>query len=75
MKKLQDYYLPEIGTTENIVTIKLLNHLQTKKIIEFVDEFIEAKQKEIAEKNGFRISYHSHIVYGVCSGNECQKNH
>ena len=45
------------------------------KIIEFVDEFIEAKQKEIAEKNGFRISYHSHIVYGVCSGNECQKNH
>ncbi|SVE37023.1 uncharacterized protein METZ01_LOCUS489877, partial [marine metagenome] len=25
MKKLQDYYLPEIGTTENIVTIKLLN--------------------------------------------------
>ena len=45
------------------------------KIIEFVDEFIEAKQKEIAEKNGFRISYHSHIVYEVCGDNECQKNH
>ena len=39
MNELQDFYLPEIGTTENIVTIKLLNYLQTKNIIEFVQNY------------------------------------
>ncbi len=35
MNELQDYCLPEIGTTENILTIKLLNYFkyQFKKII------------------------------------------
>lgn len=41
------------------------------KIVEFVDESIEAKQKEIAEKNGFRISDHSLIIYGICN---CQQS-
>ena len=36
MNELQDYYLSAIGTTENIVTIKLVNYLHTKNIIEFV---------------------------------------
>ena len=44
------------------------------KIVEFVDESIEAKQKEIAEKNGFRISDHSLIIYGICDNSSCQKN-
>lgn len=43
------------------------------KIIEFVDEAIEAKQKEIAAKNGFRISDHSLIIYGVCGNESCQQ--
>lgn len=43
------------------------------KIVEFVDEFIEAKQKEIAEKNGFRISDHSLIIYGICDNESCQQ--
>jgi Fur family ferric uptake transcriptional regulator len=43
------------------------------KIIEFVDESIEAKQKEIAAKNGFRISDHSLIIYGVCGNESCQQ--
>ena len=42
------------------------------KIIEFVDESIETKQKEIAEKNGFRISDHSLIIYGVCDNASCR---
>ncbi len=33
MNELQDYYLPEVGTTENVLTIKLLNYLQTKNKI------------------------------------------
>ncbi len=44
------------------------------KIVEFVDEKIENKQKEIAEKNGFRISDHSLIIYGVCDNANCQNN-
>ena len=43
------------------------------KIIEFVDESIETKQKEIAEKNGFKISDHSLIIYGVCNKQNCEQ--
>ena len=41
------------------------------KIVEFVDESIEAKQEQIAEENGFKISDHSLIIYGVCSKENC----
>lgn len=41
------------------------------KIVEFVDESIEAKQEKIAEENGFKISDHSLIIYGVCSKENC----
>ena len=41
------------------------------KIIEFVDASIEAKQKEIAEEKGFRISDHSLVIYGVCNNENC----
>lgn len=44
------------------------------KIVEFLDESIEAKQKEIANKNGFSISDHSLIIYGVCNSESCNQN-
>ncbi len=43
------------------------------KIVEFVDESIESKQEQIAEENGFKISDHSLIIYGVCSKESCQQ--
>ncbi|MFK7814943.1 MAG: ferric iron uptake transcriptional regulator [Gammaproteobacteria bacterium] len=43
------------------------------KIVEFLDEAIEAKQNEIAQKNGFIISDHSLIIYGICDNKSCQK--
>ena len=43
------------------------------KIVEFVDESIETKQEQIAEENGFKISDHSLIIYGVCSNEHCQQ--
>lgn len=43
------------------------------KIVEFFDEFIEAKQEKIAEENGFQISDHSLIIYGVCNNETCQQ--
>ena len=39
MNEFQDFYLPTMGTTENIVTIKLVNYLHTKNIIEFVKNY------------------------------------
>lgn len=46
------------------------------KIVEFVDESIESKQREIAKKNGFEISDHSLIIYGICNNENCRsKNH
>jgi len=43
------------------------------KIVEFFDESIEARQKEIANENGFRISDHSLIIYGICDNESCQQ--
>lgn len=34
------------------------------KVIEFYDEIIEQRQKEIAKQHGFRITGHSLILYG-----------
>lgn len=44
------------------------------KIVEFVDESIESKQREIAKKNGFEISDHSLIIYGVCNDENCKQS-
>ncbi len=43
------------------------------KIVEFVDESIETKQEKIAEENGFQISDHSLIIYGICGKTNCQQ--
>jgi Fur family ferric uptake transcriptional regulator len=36
------------------------------KVIEFLDEVIEARQEKIAHQHGFSISDHSLYLYGVC---------
>jgi Fur family transcriptional regulator, ferric uptake regulator len=38
--------------------------IKTGKVVEFYDEQIEKRQKEIAEKNGFTITEHTMILYG-----------
>lgn len=42
------------------------------KIVEFQDETIEKKQKEIAKKNNFLMTNHIMQLYGICSG--CKSN-
>ncbi len=42
------------------------------KIVEFVDDEIEKKQKSIAEKAGFQITDHALIIYGICDSENCQ---
>jgi Fur family ferric uptake transcriptional regulator len=36
------------------------------KVEEFVDEVIEERQKQIAEKSGFTMTDHCLYIYGVC---------
>lgn len=38
------------------------------KVVEFVDDMIEAQQQRIAEQHGFQLTEHSLILYGVCEG-------
>jgi len=45
--------------------------LQCGKVIEFVDEVIEQRQDAIAVQSGFKITDHSHTIYGACAA--CQK--
>ncbi len=41
------------------------------RVDEFVDETIEERQREIAEKAGYEITDHSLYIYGICSA--CRK--
>ena len=38
--------------------------IKTGKVVEFYDEVIEQRQKEIAKKHGFEITEHTMILYG-----------
>ena len=40
------------------------------KVEEFVDDVIEQRQKDIAEKSGFSMTDHSLNIYGICK--DCQ---
>lgn len=40
--------------------------VKCKQVIEFCDEMIEAQQKIIAQKHGFKITDHSLNIYGLC---------
>ncbi len=41
------------------------------KVIEFCDEVIEKRQRDIAKKNGFNLTDHSMILYGECTDPGC----
>ncbi len=43
--------------------------LKTGKIIEFTDEVIEIRQREIAKEHGFTLESHSLILYGTFEDN------
>jgi len=47
--------------------------LKCGKVVEFVDDIIEERQKQIAKDNGFSISDHSMILYGSCGDSTCSE--
>lgn len=40
------------------------------KVVEFVEEVIEERQRAVAKELGFTLEDHSLVIYGICS--ECQ---
>jgi Fur family ferric uptake transcriptional regulator len=47
--------------------------IQCGKIVEFVDDIIEERQRVMAEQSGFDIEDHSLILYGRCKDPSCSK--
>ena len=45
--------------------------VRCSRVTEFVDETIERRQRAIAAQNGFSMTDHSLIIYGVCA--DCQR--
>ncbi|WP_340615532.1 ferric iron uptake transcriptional regulator [Xenorhabdus entomophaga] len=48
--------------------------LDCGKVIEFSDESIEERQKDIAERYGIKLSNHSLYLYGHCAVGDCRKD-
>jgi len=44
--------------------------VRCNRVEEFVDEIIESRQKQVAEKAGYQITDHSLNIYGICK--KCQ---
>lgn len=44
------------------------------KVVEFMDETIERRQREIAKQNNFTLTDHNMILYGECSDKKCQSS-
>ena len=48
--------------------------LDCGKVVEFSDESIEARQREIAAKHGIRLTNHSLYLYGHCAEGDCRED-
>ncbi|MGK2889507.1 MAG: ferric iron uptake transcriptional regulator [Candidatus Malihini olakiniferum] len=48
--------------------------LNCGRVIEFRDESIEARQREIADRNSIKLTNHSLYLYGHCSTGDCRKD-
>ena len=57
-----------------IVTHDHLICLDCGKVIEFSDDSIEARQREIAAKHGIRLTNHSLYLYGHCAEGDCRED-
>jgi len=46
--------------------------MQCGDVTEFVDDVIEQRQREIAEKSGFQMTDHCLYIYGICANCQSQ---
>jgi Fur family transcriptional regulator, ferric uptake regulator len=47
---------------------------ECNRVIEFVDEFIEKKQQEIAKQHQFRMTDHALSIFGICVTCQSKEN-
>ncbi len=64
----QNRYIFEINTHRHH---DHMSCIQCKKVEEFHSEIIERTQRNIAKNMGYKITSHSHHIYGICR--DCQK--
>jgi Fur family ferric uptake transcriptional regulator len=48
--------------------------LDCGKVIEFRDEFIESRQRDIAKKHNIKLTNHSLYLYGHCEEGRCRED-
>ncbi|MBT0725252.1 ferric iron uptake transcriptional regulator [Rosenbergiella sp. S61] len=48
--------------------------LDCGRVIEFSDEFIETRQRDIAKRFGIKLTNHSLYLYGHCTAGDCRKD-
>ncbi|KLU19728.1 ferric uptake regulator, partial [Proteus mirabilis] len=48
--------------------------LDCGKVIEFTDDAIEVRQRNIAERHGIKLSNHSLYLYGHCAEGNCKED-
>ncbi|AEX53024.1 MULTISPECIES: ferric iron uptake transcriptional regulator [Rahnella] len=48
--------------------------LDCGRVIEFRDEYIEGRQREIAKKHGIKLTNHSLYLYGHCEAGDCRED-
>ncbi|EOV8628673.1 ferric iron uptake transcriptional regulator [Proteus mirabilis] len=48
--------------------------LDCGKVIEFTDDAIEVRQRNIAERHGIKLSNHSLYLYGHCTAGNCKED-
>lgn len=47
--------------------------IECGRVVEFYDDIIEQRQVDIAAKEGFTITDHALILYGICQNGQCKK--
>ncbi len=60
------FELNEGGHHDHIVCVKC------GKVVEFIDEVIEQRQRDIADRHGFTIEDHALVIYGRCADPACR---
>ncbi len=48
--------------------------LDCGRVIEFSDEFIETRQRDIAKRFGIKLTNHSLYLYGHCTDGDCRED-
>lgn len=48
--------------------------LDCGRVIEFSDEFIETRQRDIAKRFGIKLTNHSLYLYGHCTDGDCRQD-